>query len=353
MKLTDRELEIYKKYTGIFNFHDFICNKSILITGAKGIIGSGLIRWMLFENQEYGANIKIIASSRNPEKIPEYIEQDDNIIYCKFGEENHIKEKIDYIVHTAAPTSNKVFKEQPVESLLAIIDGVRSILELAHRQEKCSVVYLSSEEVYGTPNAHEPVQESFVGAIDSLNVRNCYPMGKKAAELLCRAYYEEYGVDVKIIRPTVILGLYQSYDSVKVEAEILRCIIENKNLFMKSDGMTKKSVIYTMDALSAILTVLFKGKHGEAYNATNPDTYDTVKERAYNAFAKFNPKVTVEFAEQDTSIASGYLPQRALQEDISKIKKLGWYPITDMEQIYSMDIERFLGSESFNSNRKI
>lgn len=343
MKLTGLEQREYERYTKEYDFTEYLKDKTVLITGSKGIIGSGLIRWILLENQRKGNNTHIIASSRNPEKIPPFIEEGDNISFCKFGEEGEISEKIDYIIHTAAPTSNKVFKEQPVESLLTILDGAETVLDLAKRQESCSLIYLSSEEAYGTPNAIEPVSESFVGAIDSLNVRNCYPLGKKASELLCKAYYEEYGLDVKIIRPTVILGLYQPYDSVKVEAEILRCIMENKFLFMKSNGMTKKCVIYTMDALSAVLTVLFKGQAGEAYNATNPETYETVKDRAYKAFAKFNPNVTIEFAEQDVSMASGYLPQRALQEDITKISKLGWKPLANMDDIYELDIKRFTG----------
>ena len=341
MKLTTLEQREYSKYTKEYCFSEYLKDKTVLITGSKGIVGSGLIRWILLENQINGNNTHIIASSRSPEKIPDYIENGDNISFCKFGEEGQITEKINYIIHTAAPTSNKVFKEQPVESLRAILDGAETVLDLAKRQEKCSVIYLSSEEAYGTPNATEPVKETFVGSIDSLNVRNCYPLGKKASELLCKAYYEEYGLNVKIIRPTVILGLYQPYDSVKVEAEILRCIMENKNLYMKSNGMTKKCVIYTMDALSAVLTVLFKGQPGEAYNATNPDTYETVKDRAYKAFEKLNPGVTIEFAEQDVSMSSGYLPQRALQEDITKISELGWKPLADMSYIYDIDIKRF------------
>jgi nucleoside-diphosphate-sugar epimerase len=335
------EENMYANYTDQFDFSEYLEDKTILITGSKGIIGSGLIRWILYENTRRGNNTHIIASSRKPEVVPDYIEDGDNVSFCKFGEELKIQEKIDYIIHTAAPTSNKVFKEQPVESLRAIIDGAEIIMELAKKQKKCSVIYISSEEVYGTPNAIESVKESFVGAIDSLNVRNCYPLGKKASELLCKSYFDEYGLDVKVIRPTVIFGLHQPYDSVKVEAEILRCIIENKNLYMKSNGMTKKCVIYTMDALSAIFTVLFKGQSGEVYNATNPDTYDTVKNRAYKAFARFNANVTIEFAEQDTSIASGYLPQRALKEDIAKIRKLGWTPLMDINDIYEIEIQRF------------
>ena len=343
MILTSLETEIYEKYAAEYDFSRFLKDKTVLITGSRGIIGSGLIRWILLENEKHCNNTRIIASTREPEKRPAFIDSSDNIAFCRFGEEDQITGRIDYIVHAAAPTSNKVFKAEPVESLTSIFDGTRKILELAKQQGPCSVLYISSEEAYGTPNETSPITESFVGAVDSLNTRSCYPLGKKAAELLCRSYYEEYRVNVKIIRPTVILGLYQPYDSVKVEAEILRCIMENKNLYMKSNGMTKKCVIFTMDAISAILTVLFKGIAGEAYNATNPDTYDTVKDRAYKAFARYNPNVTIEFAEQDVSKAAGYLPQRAFIEDVSKITALGWKPIASMEDIYDIDLARFSG----------
>ena len=144
-----------------------------------------------------------------------------------------------------------------------------------------------------------------------------------------------------IIRPTVILGLWQEYDSVKVEAEILRCIIENKNLYMMSDGSTKKCVIYSLDAVSAVLLVLTKGQAGEAYNATNPYTFCSVKDRAYAAFKEFNPNVTINFAPVDNSQQSGYLPKRSLCENITKIKSLGWKPYADMTYIYKIDYERF------------
>ncbi len=341
MKLTSLEREAYDEYLQVYDFSGFLKDKTILVTGSKGIIGSCVIRWILLENQKHANNTHIIASTRTPDDVPDYIEKTDNISFCEFGKEDGITAHIDYIIHAAAPTSNKVFKEKPIESFLSIVDGTRTVLELARKHRNCSVIYISSEEAYGTPIVGEPVKESFVGAVDSLNTRSCYPLGKKAAEFLCRAYCEEYEVNAKIIRPTVILGLYQPYDSVKVEAEVLRCIIENKNLQMKSNGMTKKSIVYTMDAISAILTVLFKGKAGEAYNATNPETYDTVRGNAYKAFARFNPDITIEFADQDTSQAAGYLAQRAFCEDITKISALGWKPLADIEQIFKVDLKRF------------
>jgi nucleoside-diphosphate-sugar epimerase len=343
MILPNIELDEYKKYFNYYNFNEYFKEKTFLITGSKGIVGTGIIKWILLCNKLFGTNTHIIASTRNSKNIPSYIESTDNIEYCDFGnEKEYCKDKeVDYIIHSAAPTSNKVFLSEPVESLNVIIDGTKNMLSIAREHNESSMIYISSEEVYGTHNVDNLIYENYWGGVDSLSIRSCYPMGKKVSELLCKSYFEEYGVNVKIIRPTVILGLFQPYDSVKVEAEILRCILENKNLFMKSAGLTKKSVIYSLDAVTAIFTVLFKGVGGEAYNATNPDTFSSVKDRAYWAFEKFNPNITIEFAQIDNSMASGYLPQRSVLEDISKIKSLGWKPKTDMEEIYRIDIYRF------------
>lgn len=342
MKLTELEEKELANYASRFDFSEYLKGKTFLITGSKGIVGSGVIKWILYENRINGLNAHVIASTRNPDVRPDYVEDGDSIEFCSFGNElsECCSKQVDYIVHAAAPTSNKVFKALPVESLKVILDGTENMLKLA-KEHGASMIYLSSEEAYGTPDAENPIPETFVGNVDSLSTRSCYPLGKKAAELFCRSYFEEYGVDVKIIRPTVILGLWQPYDSVKVESEILRCIMEGHNLYMMSDGSTQKCVIYSMDAVSAVLTVLFRGTAGEVYNATNPDTFCSVKDRAYQAFQEFNPQVTIEFAETDTSVSKGYLPKHSLLEDISKIRLLGWEPLADMSYIYRTDLERF------------
>ena len=65
-----------------------------------------------------------------------------------------------------------------------------------------------------------------------------------------------FGIDVKIIRPTVIHGLFQRYEETRVVNELLQCLLENKNFVMQSDGMTKKCMMYSLDAISAIFTVM-------------------------------------------------------------------------------------------------
>ena len=318
-------------------------NKTFLITGCKGIVGSGIIKWLGYLNDEECANISIIASTRTPDEIPEFIQADDNILFCEFGREKEFcsKRKVDFIVHAASPTGNTFHHNHPVESLRVIVDGTERMLELATEKEGCKMIYVSSEEVYGLPDSVIPIKEDYVGAIDSLNTRSCYPLGKKTAELLCFNHFTEYATDVTIIRPTVIHGLFQKYNEQRVVNEILRCILENKPLVMKSAGLTKKCMMYSLDVISAIFTLLVKGKAGQAYNASNPETFITIKDLAYMMFAKFNPRVSVIYSENDISLTEGYLPKRVLVQDISKLKELGWNPKTSLEKIYEVDIARF------------
>ena len=342
MRLTDLEHAELSKYLELYDFHDDLRGKTVLVTGSKGIVGSGIIRWLMLLNETRGTGVHIIASTRDVSDVPPYIEGHDAVVFCSFGDETAAcaGASVDYVVHCAAPTSNKVFKAYPVESFYAILDGTRSALEVA-REHTAVMVYLSSEEVYGTPDLSKPVSEGYVGAIDSLSTRSCYPLGKKAAELLCRSYSEEYGVDVRIVRPSVILGLWQPYDSVKVEAEIMRCVVEDEDLVMRSDGSTRKSVVYSLDAISAVLTVLLRDARSGVFNVTNPDTFCSVRERALSVFGEFSPNVSIRFECDILAEELGYLPMRSLLEDIGAIEKLGWRPHADMSYICRIDLERF------------
>lgn len=343
MILSDIEERELNRYLQRYDFNEYINGKTFLLTGGKGLVGSGIIKWLLLENKKNDANVTIIVSTRCPEDVPDYMESTDNIEFCKFGnEKDYCKERhIDYIIHAASPTGNTFHQAHPVESLRVIIDETEKMLEIACNNPESSFIYLSSEEVYGLPNSEEEIAETYVGAVDSLASRSCYPLGKKTAELLCYNYFVEYGVNVKIIRPTVIHGLFQPYSEQRVVNEILRCVVENKNLVMKSAGLTKKCLMYSLDAISAVFTVLFKGENGEAYNASNPDTFLAVKDLANYIFGKFNPNVCVEFAERDISVSEGYLPQRSLVQKVDKLRNLGWEVLTELDHIYEIDIERF------------
>lgn len=346
MKLTNIENRELSNYINRIDFSEYLKDKTVLITGSKGLIGSALIKWILLQNDLKNTNTKIYASTRNPEEIPNYIEEQDNIIYCEYGYENELDVKIDYIIHAASPMGNINHIQRPVETFKVNLEGTQNMLNILEKNKECSMIYLSSEEVYGLPSDESPVvTEKEVGAIDSLNVRSCYPLGKKGSEFLCYASANEYNLDVKIIRLTVVQGLFQKYDEARVVNELVRCVVENKDFVMKTDGMTKKCMLYSLDAVSAIFTVLFKGGKGEAYNASNPDTFITVKDLAYHVAEKFNNSINIVFETQQNNKNEGFLPHRSLVQDCTKLMKLGWKPISDLDHIYKVDIERFSKQE--------
>lgn len=336
------EKQEFIRYLKRYDFLEQIRNKTFLITGANGMTGTGIIKWLLLENEIHNANVKIYASTRNPNELPDYYEENDAIKYCMFGTECEELSNIvfDFIIHCAAPTGREFFVSKPVETFSIIVNATERLLELARKNKYCRFLYLSSMDVYGAINSECPIQETHVSAIDNLNLRNCYPLGKKGAEFLCRAYYYEYGVDVVILRPASIQGLLQPYQEARVFNEILRCILERKDLILKSDGSGKKCFLYSLDAISAIFMVLTKGVSGEVYNATNPETYIELKDLARHLFDKFCSELKIIYDIQDEKI-NGYLPSFSFVQDNKKLSELGWNPITNLDEIYAIDIERF------------
>jgi nucleoside-diphosphate-sugar epimerase len=120
----------------------------------------------------------------------------------------------------------------------------------------------------------------------------------------------------------------------RVFAEFARCAIEKNNIVLLTDGGSKRCYLYTMDAVSAILTVLLKGELGKAYNAANPDTYCSVKNMAEMVAEKLGGSdIRVEISENNESIKK-FSPPHFYNLGIGEISKLGWKPTKSLEEMY-------------------
>jgi dTDP-glucose 4,6-dehydratase len=78
------------------------------------------------------------------------------------------------------------------------------MLEVA-RKNDARLFYASSSEVYVDPEVF-PTPEPYEGRVDPLGPRSCYEEGKRFGEALCKAYQDQYGIDVRIGR------IFDSYD---------------------------------------------------------------------------------------------------------------------------------------------
>ena len=315
-------------------------NKTILVTGATGLIGYNLISGLIYVNRKKNLNLHILALVRDivdaKEKYKEQLKDNDSLSFI-LGEVEHlpeIQERVDYIVHSASPTESAYFITHPVETIKTAIVGTLSILELAKHKEVLGMVYLSSMEVYGSIKEENPLSEEDLGYLNPLSIRNCYPESKRQCEALCAAYTSEYNVPAMSIRLAQTFGPGVNRNDGRVFAEFARCIMEEKDIELLTDGSSKRCYLYTMDAVSAILTVLLKGQFGQVYNAANPETYCSVKEMAEMVAGKFgNGKVKVKVIDGQADIQK-FSSTHFYDLKITKIEDIGWKPNLNLVQMY-------------------
>lgn len=317
---------------------------TVLITGSTGLIGKTLTDVLLAYAAKSQTPPKLVLPVRNIAKAIgffgaqnpqlELIEWDADQPLCYEG-------RVDYILHCAAQTSSKGFVEQPVETAVASFCGTRNLLEFAKQKKVKGIVYLSTMEVYGTPQTDDKIGEDYVGVIDPLNVRNCYPESKRLCENLCVSYYSEYGLPTYIARLTQTFGPGVQADDQRVFAEFARCAIEQTDIILHTKGETKRNYLYTADAVRALLTVMLCGHPGQAYNLANEQTYCSIYEMACMVAKEVaDGRIEVRCEIQDTQ-KFGYAPVLHMNLDTAKLCALGWQAQYDLQQMFVRMIADF------------
>ncbi len=316
--------------------------KRVLITGASGLIGRALVSALLSEKTE--EPVTVIALVRNEEKArkifsglpygkPEYLVCD----ICELKPQNL---QIDYIIHAASQTSSKAFVTQPVETVISSVNGTQSILEFAKCNPVKAFVYLSSMEVYGTPATDDKICENSASNLNTMSARSSYPEAKRLCECLCASYAQEYGVPARVARLTQTFGEGVDYDDGRVFAQFARCVIESKDIILKTKGETKRNYVYVGDAAEAIFTILAYGNDGEAYNIANEETYCSIFDMATAVVKEFgNGKCKVIIDEAEDAVKLGYAPTLKMNLSAAKLKKLGWKPKVNLLQSYRIMID--------------
>lgn len=316
--------------------------KTIFITGATGLIGSNLIRSLVAQSKCFSKPIRIIALVRDISKAQTVFKHDYNQIECLVGDVTKpilLKDNVDYIVHAASQTSSRNFVDHPLNTIKVAVKGTINILELAKEKAVKKVVYLSTMEVYGAPSTDEKITEQFGTNLDTTSVRSCYPESKRLCENLCVSYMKEFGIPVSIVRLTQTFGRGVMYKDSRVFAEFARCVIEKKDIVLHTKGETKRSYLYTQDAVNAILTVMINGEAGKAYNAANEMTYCSIYEMAQMVAKKCaNGEISVKIEVDDES-KFGFAPVLKMNLDTSKLQSIGWKAEVGLEEMFRILID--------------
>ena len=312
-----------------------MAGKSVLITGATGLVCSAVADLLIGYNESHLQPIQIMVAGRNAEKackrFAEYSQRDYFIFvpYDATDDGFRFEKHADYIIHGASNSSPDRIVAEPVETMVSNFDGMKSLLDYGRKHGVQRTLYISSSEVYGKNSKNEPYQEDEYGYIDLLKPRNSYSVGKRAAETLCAAYADEYGVDAVIVRPGHIYGPAAAPADAHVASAWAYAAARGEDIVMKSDGAQKRSYCYCLDTASAILKVLLCGKSVSAYNISNPDSVISIKQMA-EILAKAGNVALKQELPTDAD-KKGFNPMSNSSLDASRLLALGWRGCFDAE----------------------
>lgn len=321
--------EDLKKIVAEYKFEK-LAKKTIMITGANGLIGSALIDLLNMYNIVYDYDIKIVALVRS--KILDRIEKYNNVVVLKQDviEKISYENNVNYIIHAASNSNPLMYSKDPVGTMLGNFYGMNNVLEFAKEHGSNRVVYVSSGEVYGQGNETiTAFSENDYGKINPTSPRSCYPISKLASETLCASYSLQHNVETVVVRPCHIYGPTQTENDSRASAQFINNVLNNENIILKSEGKQIRSYCYVLDCVSAILKVMIDGENGNAYNISNRDSIISIKEMAELIAAADNKKV--EYVIPDEIEKRGFTPVTRSVLDSTKLYNLGWKPFWKFE----------------------
>lgn len=311
-------------------------DKSILISGASGLVASFIIDVIMYKNKYENMNCKIYAVGRTEKKARNrffycwndknfnFISQDINLPFTF-----KVSEKVEFVLHLASNTHPIAYAKDPIGTITTNIIGTYNMLQFAYEHAAERVAFASSNEIYGENRGDvEKFDEEYCGYINCNTMRAGYPESKRCGESLCQAFINQKGLDVVIPRLTRSFGPTMLTSDTKAISQFIQRGVGKKDIVLKSEGTQYYSYTYVADAVSGFLTILLMGKCGEAYNISNEYSDIMLKDLAQMIADIAGTKVIFELP--DALEKSGYSKATKARLENQKLVNIGWSAKYDM-----------------------
>jgi dTDP-glucose 4,6-dehydratase len=330
-------------------------DKTILVFGGMGFIGSNFIRYLFKHYEDVTVvNFDKLTYSGNPENVRDIFHANPSrywFIEADVANAEKVNQvfqdvKIDYVINFAAETHvDRSIHVGALEFIETNVRGVYNILE-AVKQYGCEkYVQVSTDEVYGQlPNPYDykdPGMKDWAklnkfteSSLFRPNVP--YSATKAGGDCLCNAYYHTWQVPVVVTHCSNNYGPYQ-YPEKLVPYWTSR-LLRGEKIPMYGDGLNIRDWIYVDDHIRALILCLLNGKPGETYNigADNERTNLEMADLIVDAHAELKgggKRPPLDQYIEYVVDRPGHDRRYAI--DATKIKtELGWEPEVTREKFY-------------------
>lgn len=303
----------------------------ILITGGAGFIGSEFVRQcaakkidsVVVDKLTYCGDLARLKDVKGKFAFYKADISDKNAIARIFR-----AEKPEIIVNFAAEThvDRSIADASPFVD--TNIKGTQVLLDACQSFPVKRFVHIATDEVYGEIRRGQFTENT------PFCPNSPYSASKASADLLIKAYHRTFGLPCVILRPSNNYGPWQYPE--KLIPVVIKNALKDHSVPVYAKGLNCREWLFVSDCCRGIMTVLRKGKDGEAYNIGSGHerrNIDVVK-AILRILGK--PESLITFVTDRPGHDFRY------SLDCRKARKLGWKPDVSFEEGLRRTIEWYL-----------
>ena len=253
----------------------------VLMTGGAGFLGYELVQALLHWN-DVGASRPVAVTVLDnfargvPDWLTRLVDRDASLRLVTADIREPLPPAVpapDHVIHAASIASPTFYRQHPIETMDANVQGLRNLLEHARERQEggddpvTAFLNFSTSEIYGDPPPEMiPTPETYRGNVSCTGPRACYDESKRYGETLAVAFADVHDVPVRTVRPFNNYGPGLKITDGRAMSDFARDVLAGEDIVLHSDGSPTRTFCYVADAVVGYLKVLLRGRDGEAYN---------------------------------------------------------------------------------------